>query len=134
MRTTARIFLVLLFFAASLVHFCRPELFIPVMPPQIPYPRACILISGVAELLGAIGLLVRARLVQALTGWWLTLMLIAVFPANIYMAVAHIQVHGFPPQPWIAWARLALQPLLIALVLWVTRAWSGICMPNGKCN
>ena len=134
MRTLTRILLALLFFAAAIVHFCRPEIFLPVMPPQIPYPRACILLSGVAELLGAIGLLVLLRPVQTLTGWALTLMLIAVFPANIYMAAAHIQVHGFPPQPWMAWARLPLQPLLIALVLWVTRAWSGICIPKSKCN
>lgn len=97
-----------------------------VMPPWIPFHRACILVSGVCELLGGLGLLIPVRWVQFLTGWGLTLMLIAVFPANIYMAVDHIQVHGIPSQPWMAWARLPFQPLFIVGVLWVTRAWHEI--------
>ena len=99
----------------------------PVMPPWIPFHRACILISGVFELLGGLGLLIPVRPIELLASWGLALLLIAVFPANLYMATAQVQVHGFPPQPWMAWARLALQPVLIVGVLWVTRAWPGIC-------
>jgi len=97
------------------------------MPPWIPLHHACILISGVLELLGGLGLLVPLRPIQLLAGWGLTLLLIAVFPANIYMAIAQVQVHGIPSQPWMAWARLPLQPLLIVAVLWVTRVWPGKC-------
>lgn len=97
------------------------------MPPQIPFPIACIVVSGLAELLGAIGLVIPLRRVQFLVGWWLTLLLLAVFPANIYMAAAHVTIHGFPAHEWMAWARLALQPVLVGLVLWVTGAWSGTC-------
>jgi uncharacterized membrane protein len=95
------------------------------MPPSIPLPLLCIEVSGVFELLGGIGLLIPERRIEILTGWGLTLLLVAVFPANIYMAVDHIKVHGIPSQPWIAWARLPLQPLLILAVLWVTRIWPG---------
>jgi uncharacterized membrane protein len=122
LRTVFRFLLAALFFAAALLHFADPRLFLPIMPPVIPFPIACIVLSGFAELVGAIGLLIPLPRVQRLTGWWLTALLLAVFPANIYMAVAHIQIHGFPAHPWMAWARLILQPVLIALVLWVTGA------------
>lgn len=117
-----RLLLAALFLFAGTVHLRDPDLFLPVMPPWIPAHRACILISGVFELLGGVGLLVPLRPVQLATGWGLTLLLIAVFPANIYMAVAHVKVHGFPAHEWMAWARLAFQPVFIAAVLWVTRA------------
>jgi uncharacterized membrane protein len=132
LRSIFRFLLAALFFAAAMLHFFSPRLFLPIMPPQIPFPVACIIVSGVAELLGAIGLLVPRPRAQFLTGWGLTLLLIAVFPANIYMAVARVKVHGFPAHDWEAWARLALQPVLIALVLWVTEAWSGLCGKEGK--
>jgi uncharacterized membrane protein len=127
LRAIFRFLLAALFFAAALLHFSDPRLFLPIMPPQIPFPIACILVSGAAELLGAIGLVLPWRGVQVMTGWGLTLLLLAVFPANIYMAVAHVQIRGFPAHEWEAWARLALQPILIGLVLWVTGAWSETC-------
>ena len=102
------------------------------MPPWIPFHRGCILVSGGCEILGGIGLLLPLRRVQLAAGWGLVLLLVAVFPANIHMAIAHVQIHGFPAKPWMAWARLALQPILIVAVLWVARAWSGICTKEGK--
>jgi uncharacterized membrane protein len=127
LRAIFRFLLAALFFAAALLHFFNARLFLPIMPPQIPFPIACIVVSGLAELLGAIGLVIPLRRVQFLVGWWLTLLLLAVFPANIYMAAAHVTIHGFPAHEWMAWARLALQPVLVGLVLWVTGAWSGTC-------
>jgi uncharacterized membrane protein len=127
LRALFRFLLAALFFTAAMVHFFDAPLFLPIMPPQIPFPIACIIVSGVAELLGAIGLLTPLGSVQFLTGWGLTLLLVAVFPANIYMAVAHVKVHGFPAHEWMTWARLALQPILIGLVLWVTGAWPALC-------
>jgi uncharacterized membrane protein len=125
-RLIVRLLLAALFLFAGFVHLRHPEVFMPVMPPWIPLHRECILISGVFELLGGLGLLIPVREVQLVTGSGLTLLLLAVFPANIYMAVDHIQVHGIPAQPWMAWARLPFQPLLIVGVLWVTRAWHEI--------
>ena len=93
------------------------------MPPWIPFPLFSIQLSGIFELLGGIGLLVSHHQLKVVTGWCLALLLVAVFPANIYMAMAHIQVHGFPAHPWMAWARLPLQPLLILGVLWSTGTW-----------
>ena len=127
LRTLVRLLLAALFLFAGTVHLRHPELFLPVMPPWIPFPLPCIRISGVFELLGGVGLLLPLRRIQFLAGWGLTLLLVAVFPANIYMAMAHVKIHGFPPQPWMEWARLPLQPLLIVAVLWATRVWPGKC-------
>ena len=126
-RILIRILLAALFLFAGTVHLHNPEVFIPVMPPWIPLHLVCIQVSGIFELLGGFGLLIPVRKIQFLTGWGLALLLVAVFPANLYMAMAHVQIHGFPPQPWMAWARLPLQPILIAAVLWATRAWPGNC-------
>jgi uncharacterized membrane protein len=127
LRLIVRLLLAALFLFAGTIHLRNPELFVPVMPPWIPFHLPCILISGVFELLGGLGLLVPWRPIQFLTGWSLTLLLIAVFPANIYMAVANVKVHGFPAHAWMGWARLPLQPLLIVAVLWVTNVWPGKC-------
>jgi uncharacterized membrane protein len=134
LRFIVRLLLAALFLFAGTVHLRHPEWFLPIMPPWIPYHRTCIEISGVLELLGGIGLLIPVRSIQWFTGWGLALMLVAVFPANIYMAMAHIQVHGIPSQPWMAWARLPLQPLLIVAVLWVSRAWQGKCIKESLLN
>jgi uncharacterized membrane protein len=122
-RFTVRMLLSLLFLFAGVVHLTRPALFLPVMPPWIPFHFFSIIASGVCELLGGLGLLIPERRILTWTGWALVALLIAVFPANIYMATNHIQVHGIPSQPWMAWARLPLQALLIFAVLWTTRIW-----------
>jgi len=127
-RLFVRLLLAALFLFAGTVHLRDPDLLAPIMPPWIPFPMPCIIVSGVFELLGGLGLLIPIRAIQLLTGIGLTLLLLAVFPANIYMAAAHVKVHGIPTHEWMAWARLPLQPLLIAGVLWVTRIWPGKCI------
>jgi uncharacterized membrane protein len=128
-RLVGRLVLAALFLFAGTCHLLDPQLFLPIMPPWIPQPIAGIVISGVAELLGALGLLVPIREVQLAAGWGLLLLLVAVFPANIYMAVAHVQVHGFPAENWMSWARLPLQPLLMLLVSWAAGIW-----PRGRAS
>jgi uncharacterized membrane protein len=118
-----RILLAALFLLAGTVHLLKPGLFRPIMPPWIPAPMACILISGVAELLGGAGLLVPNHGVQTAAGWGLLLLLVAVFPANIYMAAAHIRVNGFPSHNWMSWVRLPLQPILMLMVSWSVGIW-----------
>lgn len=125
LRLIVRLLLAALFLFAGTVHLRHPEFFLPVMPPWIPFHLLCVQVSGVFELLGGVGLLLSVRRVQLLTGWGLALLLIAVFPANIYMAMTHVKIHGFPSQPWMGWARLPLQPLLIVAALWVTGVWHG---------
>jgi len=120
-RLLVRSLLVLLFVGMGLFHLVRPQVFGTVMPPFIPFPSFCIWVSGLAEILGGVGLLVPVRWVALLTRWGLVLLLLAVFPVNIYMA---LYPHASPLihiAPWILWARLPLQPLLIWAVIWMTR-------------
>ncbi len=79
-RLVVRLLLAALFLFAGALHLRTPELFLPVMPPWIPFPVGCILVSGVFELLGGLGLLVPARSIQIATGWGLSLLLIASSP------------------------------------------------------
>jgi uncharacterized membrane protein len=120
-RLVVRLLFAALFLFTGTVHLFDPGLFRPVMPPWIPFPRACVIVSGIAELLGAVGLLVPNSSIQQAAGLGLTLLLIAIFPANIYMATHHIRIHGFPSHSWMTWVRLPLQALFIWGVIWCTK-------------
>ncbi len=107
------------FISAGTLHFVRPQLFDAIVPPGLPLPaRSATLISGAAELAGGVGLLLPAT--RSAASWGLAALLVAVFPANIYMAQ---HAEKFAPTPaWALWARLPLQPLLIWLVWRAGRA------------
>lgn len=101
-----------IFIAAGIAHFVWPGVFVRIVPPYLPYPEALVYISGAFELLGGIGVLVPS--VRIYAGWGLILLLLAVFPANIHMA---LHPDAFPRIPaWTLWARLPLQFVLIAWV------------------
>jgi uncharacterized membrane protein len=121
-RAIVRACLAGLFLLAGTIHLADPTLFFPAMPPWIPFHFACIVISGVCELLGGLGLLMPVPTLRRAAAWGLTALLVAVFPANIHMALAHVQIHGFPRNVWVEWARLPLQPLLVWAALWATIA------------
>ena len=122
-RIVLRWLLAALFLFAGTVHLIDTSLFLPIMPPWIPLHWLCIQVSGVCELMGGIGLVVPSHAIQIAAGWGLLALLLAVFPANIYMAANHIQIHGVPSRPWMAWARLPLQPLLMLGVSWSAGIW-----------
>ncbi len=109
------------FFAfAGTMHFVIPRSYEAMMPPSVPRHREAVAVSGVAEILG--GVAVLARPTRRFARWWLLLLLLAVFPANVHMAVNPDQVRGLDlnrlPR-WALWARLPLQPLAM---FWVWRA------------
>jgi uncharacterized membrane protein len=110
-----RIVLAIFFIGAGTMHFIAPEAYIRIVPPILPIPGLLVMVSGIAEILGGIGLLVPFT--QRAAAWGLVLLLIAVFPANIYMAAAHVPAPGILGQSWAQWLRL---PLQIPLILW---AW-----------
>lgn len=117
--------LALLFIAAGIFHFVRPGAYARIVPPFLPYPMVLVYISGVAEIVGGVGLLIPS--LRPWAGVWLVVLLVAVFPANIYMAVAPERA-GFGVAPVWLWLRLPLQLLLIAWVLWAARTdrlWAG---------
>lgn len=104
------------FFSLSgTLHFVRPRAYQAIVPPPFP-KREAVAISGAAELLGGIAVLHPAT--RAAGRWWLLALLLAVFPANIWMAVSPEKVPGLGNKipRWALWARLPLQPLAM---LWV---------------
>jgi uncharacterized membrane protein len=123
MRQLLRVVLALFFVTAGTLHFLTPVTFAKIVPPYLPYPFILVWISGVCEIMGGCGILVP-RLRRA-AGWGLIALLIAVFPANLYMAMGNVQVGGFEIPPWMLWLRLPLQGVLIAWAWWVSRDGSG---------
>jgi uncharacterized membrane protein len=107
----------------GLTHFWRPDQYALIVPPQLPYPIALVYISGFFEILGGIGLLIP--FVSVAAAWGLIALYIAVFPANINMAVNDIVLEGIPHNPTFYWARLPLQAVLIAWAWWFTRNPAG---------
>jgi uncharacterized membrane protein len=94
------------------MHFVSPGMFVKIVPPFLPWPGALVAISGGAEIAGGIGLLtVRWRRWAA---YGLVALLLAVFPANVYMAI-----EGMMLPAWALWGRLPLQFVLIWFVLHV---------------
>ena len=107
-RRWLRYGLALLFVGAGALHFIRPEIFERIVPPMLPAPRLLVLLSGAAEVAGGLGLLLPAT--RRWAAWGLLALLVAVFPANVYM----VQLAGPLHIPaWVLWARLPLQPLLL---------------------
>ncbi len=102
-------------------HFTHASMFVSIMPPFLPYPLALVYLSGVIEI--ALGVMLSIPSTQRFAAWSLIALFIAVYPANIYMALhPELQIVGKPswlPQPTAAagWARL---PFQFALFYW---AW-----------
>ena len=118
LRAASVAVLALAFVGAGVLHFVRPAVFEAIVPPYLPAPRLLVLVSGAAEVLGGLGLLVPA--LRPWAGWGLVALLVAVFPANVYMATAAGRFSGLAPA-WALWARLPLQAVLVAWVVWASR-------------
>ncbi len=104
-----------LFVVGGILHLAMPKPYIRIVPPMLPRPDLLVLISGGAEILGGIGLLVPR--LERPAGYGLAVLLIAVFPANIYMAIAHVPFNGILGNRWLQWLRLPVQIPLIWLAL-----------------
>ena len=102
------------FIVAGTFHFLKPEMYLQIMPPYFPAPQLLVAVSGAAEIAGGIGLLIRP--LRQAAGWELIALLVAVFPANIYMLQHSGQFHI---APWILWTRLPLQIVFGAWVWFV---------------
>jgi len=109
--------LAVFFLAAGALHFLRPETYEDIVPDYLPAHHELVLASGAAEIIGGLGVWhPRSR---RLAGWWLALTLVAIFPANVHMA---LHPDRYPAiAPGLLWARLPLQPLMIWWALRATR-------------
>ncbi len=120
-RAVSLVLLAAAFVGAGVLHFVKPRMFEAIVPPSLPSPRALVLISGVAEVLGGAGLLVPA--LRPWAGWGLAVLLVAVFPANLYMARESERFRRLAPR-WALVLRLPLQAVLLAWVLWAAASLS----------
>ena len=107
------------FVITGVMHFSNPERFLPMMPPRLPWPVGLIHLSGALEILGGCGLAVRRTRRPAAFG--LTALLLAIFPANINVALSGGSVPGLPEAGWYYWVRLPFQFVYIAWALWCSR-------------
>ncbi|GAC1308089.1 MAG: DoxX family protein [Vulcanimicrobiaceae bacterium] len=103
----------LVFVAAGALHFKHPGAYEAIVPPFLPRHRELVLLSGFFEMLGGAGVVVVQT--RKAAGWGLIALLIAVFPANIYMAVAAEHFAKVAPAA-VLYGRLPLQLLLVAWV------------------
>jgi uncharacterized membrane protein len=121
LKSALRIVLALFFIAAGVNHFRATGFYLRMMPRYVPFHLAMVQISGVAEIALGTLLLVPAATVEA--AWGLIALLIAVFPANLQMA---LHPETFPEFTSRAlWLRLPLQGVLIGWAYWLTRTNRG---------
>ncbi|MYL35008.1 hypothetical protein GLW08_18315 [Pontibacillus yanchengensis] len=107
---------VFFFFLAGIFHFIFVDNFTTIIPNSLPFKAEIVYITGVIEIILAVGLLLPTT--RKVSGKWTAIFLVAVFPANIYSAI-----EGIPSSinPIFLWVRLAFQPLLIWWVIAVSK-------------
>jgi uncharacterized membrane protein len=113
MEKAGLIIMAVLYIAAGAYHFINPRFYRKIIPPQIPFPSAAVAISGAAEILLGAGLLFGITKIYA--AWGIILLLLAIFPSNVYMAVSE----KFKAIP--LWIRVLRLPLQFVLIWW---AWT----------
>ena len=122
MKRVVQILVGLFFLFAGVMHFVVDDAFARIVPPVLPYPYEIVWITGVMELVFAALLIAGRYLVW--TGRILSVFLLCVLPANIYMAIAQIPLGDETPDPVLLWVRVAMQFPFIALILWATGGWA----------
>jgi len=118
-QTIGLVLAAIFYVVAGSFHFIRPEFYLKMMPPYIPWHVAMVRVSGLFEILGGLGLLVPQT--RRAAAWGLVALLIAVLPANLYMATNPIEAGAASIAPAFRWGRLPLQLFLIWWVLWCAR-------------
>jgi uncharacterized membrane protein len=104
----------------GILHFVQPAGFVKIVPAWLPAPLFLVLLSGFFEVLLGLGLFVRRA--HRLAAWGLIALYVAVFPANINMAVHGIQPDGTHIPEALLWARLPFQALFIWVAWWLSRS------------
>ena len=119
------LYLMALFYVlAGVAHFQNPAFYMEIMPPWVPWHRAMVVLSGIAEIVLAVLLVPRAT--RRAAAWGVIALLVAVFPANLHMALEQLRPVHAPawmgtPSPVALWLRLPLQGVLVLWAWWHTR-------------
>ena len=104
----------ILYIGVGIKHFTNPMWFIKIVPPILPFKLSLVYISGFFEIL--LGTMLLFPVTRYIAAWGLILLLIAVFPANIYLAMTNGA--ALNTTPLIAWGRLPFQFVFIAIAYW----------------
>jgi uncharacterized membrane protein len=116
-KTLSRYLFGLFFIAAGVMHFVKPKFYLAIMPPYLPFHLALVYLSGLFEF--GLGAMLLVRKWARLAGWGLILLLIAIFPANIYVYQHQESVPDL--SPFWHFVRLPIQGVLILWAYWYTR-------------
>jgi uncharacterized membrane protein len=129
-RTVLRWVLAVFYFTAGVIHLVRPAPFLTIMPAWVPAPEAVVLWTGVAEILGSVGLVQPfSRPIRQAAGWGLALYALCVWPANInHSALDMAKADGGLGLGYHV-PRMFAQPVIIWLAL-----WAGECLPLRRRN
>ena len=129
-RTVLRWVLAVFYFTAGVIHLVRPAPFLTILPAWVPAPEAVVLWTGVAEILGSVGLVQPfSRPIRQAAGWGLALYALCVWPANInHFALDMAKADGGLGLGYHV-PRMFAQPVIIWLAL-----WAGECLPLRRRN
>ena len=110
----------LFYVAAGFNHLLNPDFYIAIVPPGLPSPEWLNLLSGLAEIV--LGVFVLEKRARVLAAWGIIALLVAVFPANVYVALENVGPGGVPGAGIGAanWVRLPFQALFIVWAWWYT--------------
>jgi uncharacterized membrane protein len=121
LKRIARWAMVAFMLASGVGHFAITDAYVAMVPASFPSPRLLVYLSGIAELAGGVGLVVPWPSLRRAAAIGIIALLVAVFPANVNMAVHHISPPGMHIAPAALWARLPFQALFIAWAWWLAR-------------
>ncbi len=107
----------LLFIVLGALHFVRPGFYTPIMPPYFPAPLFWVLLSGVLEIVGGAGLLLKRFRQRAAYG--LALVMVAFLPVHLHMLFYPADVGAAAIAPFLLFWRLAFQFVFIAMFVWL---------------
>ena len=117
-KTISIIIMSLFYIGVGTNHIINPNWFVRIIPPILPFKIAIVYISGIFEIiLGSLLIFPKTRFIA---GWGLIILLLAVYPANIYVALTNGEAMDITPL--IAWGRLPFQFVLIGLAYWHSKA------------
>lgn len=121
-RLVLRWLLALFYGAAGITHLINPAPFLTIMPPWVPAPEAVVALTGIAELLGAAGLIQPwYPVLRRAAGWGLAAYALCVWPANVQHMLNDLARVDQGLGLGYHVPRLAFQPVLIWLAWWVSR-------------
>jgi uncharacterized membrane protein len=122
-KAILRVLLAVFYAFAGYMHLYSPEGFLAITPDWVPFPDEVVALTGIAEILGAIGLLVPRTMIRwarPAAGIGLALYAVCVWPANFNHALNNIPMGGETQSWWYHGPRLAFQPVFIWAALWAS--------------